>query len=681
MFNSHNIKRHLLTDRSMTYVFAIYRSEDAELGSWFSAAIALLVACAIAVPARAQRVFGVDTADVANGSAPSQAAWNNAFNDADGDGVAYKFAFVRALFGNSSAADTQFTTNISRATTAGLLTGSYHFVTPDTTGGVNEANNYISKAGMYMKPGYLLPVLDLESGNGQSTAALTQWCLDYINTIHNATGIYPLVYTNSSYNNDEVTAALAFSNISSSPHTGPLTYQWLARPGSASLATGDPQPALPTYPDPYGVWDPNFTTRSASVNPSVKPWAFWQNGSGAPNGFTVDYNAANGNIEFVKDFLVPALWTNGGSGTWQTIANWNSNNPGGGTAATGPASRLPNSLDWVKLQNASGGTVTLSSGAQNIRKLYTQQALVINGASSLTIGYLPGSGGKFDLPSEFNAAVTLADKAGYSAFTTQVDGGGGRFNLNGGTVTFHEIDLASHATNSGKIVIGGDVTFTPIVAGRSGSAVIQSTGALAQAGNIDLGPQSRTFTITDSSLAVDMSISVAIAGTGGFTKAGAGALQLSGVNTYGGSTTITGGILTLQGAGAKLGTGDVIVQASAGGSELQIQSGVTNAIANSATLSLSDGTVTGAGLGANSLVANVGTVDLGLGINETVRMLLLNGVPQGPGTYGSTTSGAMFKYGNFFSGTGLITVLVPEPASVTLLLIGMVAFSARRRSR
>ncbi len=294
--------------------------------------------------------------------APSQAAWNNAFNDADGDGVAYKFAVVRALFGNSAAADTQFTTNISRATTAGLLVGSYHFVTPDTTTGTVEANNYISKAGMYMKPGYLLPVLDLESGNDMSTAALTQWCLDYINTIHNATGVYPMVYTNSSYNNDEVTAALAFTNISSSPHTGPLTYQWLARPGSASLATGQPQPALPTYPDPYGVWDPNYTTRAASVDPSVKPWVFWQNGSGAPNGFTVDYNAANGNIEFVKDFLVPALWTNSGSGEWQNIPNWNSNNPGGGTAATGPASRLPGPQDWVKLQNTGGGTVNLTGG-------------------------------------------------------------------------------------------------------------------------------------------------------------------------------------------------------------------------------------------------------------------------------------------------------------------------------
>src|SRR5947207_221184 len=114
------------------------------------AVFAMLAGLALAAPAMAQRVFGVDTASVANATAPSQAAWNNAFNDADGDGVAYKFAFVRGLFGNNSTADTQFYTNISRATTAGLLAGSYHFVTPDTTNGTAEANNYILVAGMYM---------------------------------------------------------------------------------------------------------------------------------------------------------------------------------------------------------------------------------------------------------------------------------------------------------------------------------------------------------------------------------------------------------------------------------------------------------------------------------------------------------------------------------------------------
>src|SRR3954467_12394859 len=642
------------------------------------AATISLAGFVLASPAMAQRVFGVDTADVANASAPSQAAWNNAFNDADGDGVHYSFAFVRALFGNSSAADTQFYTNISRATTAGLLAGSYHFVTPDTTNGTNEANNYILVAGMYMKPGYLLPVLDLESGNGQTTAALTQWSLDYINTLHNTVGIYPIVYTNSSYNNDEVTAAVAFSNIASSPHTGPLTYQWLARPGSASLATGQPQPALPTYPDPYGVWDPNFTTRSASVDPAVKPWAFWQNGSGAPNGFTVDFNAANGNIEFVKDFLVPALWTNAASGDWSTIANWNSNNPGGGTPSTGPASRLPNSLDWVKLQKGAS-TVTLSTGAQSIRKFYTQQPVNITGGS-LSVGYLPGSGGKFDVPSEFNAVVTLANTASYSAPTTQIDAGGARFNINGGTVTFSTINLASHATNSGKIVMGGNVTFTPLILGRTSTAVIQSTGALAQAGTMDLGTATRTFTITDGTPTVDVSIVVAINGTGGFTKAGAGTLQLSGNNTYSGGTTVNAGLLTLSGAAARLGTGDVSVFSSVGGSELQIVSGVTNGIANSATLSITNG-ASGGGLGSAALVANGGFVDLGTGVNETVNMLRLNGALQTPGTYGSSSSNATFKLDSFFSGTGVVTVLVPEPTSLGLLLIGLAAWAIRRRQR
>lgn len=643
-------------------------------------AVAAVLNSSLAASAFGQRVFGVDTADVANASAPSQAAWNNAFNDADGDGVAYKFAVVRALFGNSSAADTQFYTNISRATTAGLLVGSYHYVTPDTTDGTTEANNYVSKAGMYMKPGYLLPVLDLESGNDLSTAALTQWCLDYVNTIHAATGAYPMVYTNSSYNNDEVTAALAFSNTSSSPHTGPLTYQWLARPGSASLATGQPQPALPTYPDPYGVWDPNYTTRAASVDPATKPWVFWQNGSGAPNGFTVDYNAANGNIEFVKDFLVPALWTNSGSGTWQTIANWNSNNPGGGTAATGPASRLPNSLDWVKLQSTGGGTVTLSSGAQSIRKLYTQQPLNITGGS-LTIGYVPGSGGKFDLPSEFNAVVTLSNNAAYSAHSTQVDAGGGQFNLNGGTVTFHNLTLGSvPGSAAGKLIIGGNVTLAPTTLGGTGTATIQSaTSRGGETGVVDLGGGTRTLTITDGTPAVDVTISSNIF-NGGLIKDGAGTLQLSGNDSYTGGTTVASGLLTLLGSTARLGTGDVFVQAGVGGAELQIQAGVSNAIADTATLSISNPSFGASGFGA-ALVAGAGTVDLGTGINETVYKLVINGSSLGPGTYGSTSSAATFKNDQVFSGTGILTVLVPEPASAILLLIGMAGLVVRRRSR
>ena len=192
----------------------------------------------------------------------------------------------------------------------------------------------------------------------------------------------------------------------------------------------------------------------------------------------------------------------------------------------------------MKLQNAGGGTVTISSGAQTVRKFYTQQPLNITGGS-LTVGYVPGSGGKWDLPSEFNAAVTLSSGASYSAHTTQVDGGGGQFNINGGTVTFSEIQLASHASNSGKIVMGGDATFAQT--GGAGTSVIRSTGCsrrLAASASVRRPHVHRQQRLGR----VDLSIQAAVTGTGGLVKAGAGTMQLAGTNTYSGGTTITSGI-------------------------------------------------------------------------------------------------------------------------------------------
>jgi autotransporter-associated beta strand protein len=528
----------------------------ARFGYAATIAVSVAIVSLNAEHAVAQRVFGLDTSSAANGSSPSQAAWNNAFNDADGDGIAYKFAFVRSSRGGLTAAngfldDSQFYDNITRGTAAGMLVGSYHYIRADLwnpatmTGnsGVEDATHYLNHAQMYMKPGYLLPVFDLESGNtANTTAQLTAWAQDWMNTIYNATGFYPIVYTNSSYNNDEVSASLAFTNTASSPHTGPITYQWLARP-SGSLTSGQPGAAT-NYPNPYGAWDPNFISRTNSRDPAVNPWAFWQNGNGSPNGFLIDFNAANGNIEFVKDFLVPALWTNAGSGDWGTTSNWNSDNLGyvAGNTATGPAPRLPNnqSLDWVKLQNTGGGTVTISSGARTVRKLYTQQPLNITGGS-LSVGYVPGSGGKWDVPSEFNAAVTLSNGAAYSAHTTQIDGGGGVFNVNGGTVTFSDIQLASHGSNSGKLVMNGSATFAQT--SGAGTSLIRSTGSLGQAGSVSLSAGNQTFNVNNGAAAVDLQIRTGVTGTGRLVKGGAGTMLLSGTNTYAGGTTISAGVL------------------------------------------------------------------------------------------------------------------------------------------
>jgi len=507
----------------------------------------------------------------------SQTTWNNIKNV-----QGKQFGFVRASRGATFGPivppgtndgnpynrfdDQYFVNNITRGTAAGLLMGSYHFNRADIAGntGADEANHYMETgfeqpaghspqyAGNFMRPGYLLPVFDLEAGQDLSQAALTTWANDFIDRIYEVKGFYPIVYTNSNYNNDQVAASVAWFNVDNGagPHTGLKTYQWLARP-AGDIVNGQPVASTSGsgYPNPYGVWDANYNTRTNSRDPAINPWAFWQNGtftvSGGANG-SADQTAANGNIEFVKDFLVPALWTNGGSGDWSTVSNWNSNNPlrdaDPGNVAMGPVSRLPNNLDWVQLRNSGGGTITLSTGNHTIRKLTTQQPLNLTGGS-LTVAYVPGSGGRDNIPAEFASSVTIANTAAYSARTTQVDGGGGQFNINGGTVTFTEIQLASHASNSGKIVMGGDATFAQT--GGSGTSVIRSTGALAQAGSISLSAGNRAFNVNNGSAGVDLNVRAGITGTGRLVKGGAGTMQLSTTNTYSGGTTIASGVLQI----------------------------------------------------------------------------------------------------------------------------------------
>jgi len=82
-----------------------------------------------------------------------------------------------------------------------------------------------------------------------------------------------------------------------------------------------------------------------------------------------------------------------------------------------------------------------------------------------------------------------------------------------------------------------------------------------------------------------------------------------------------------------------------------ISAGVTNAIIDTATLTLLGGGMPG--------VADTGFINLGAGVNEVVAGLVLGTIPQASGTYGSTASSAMFKFDEYFAGSGMITVAVP----------------------
>jgi autotransporter-associated beta strand protein len=127
-----------------------------------------------------------------------------------------------------------------------------------------------------------------------------------------------------------------------------------------------------------------------------------------------------------------------------------------------------------------------------------------------------------------------------------------------------------------------------------------------------------------------------ISGTGGVSRTGTGgATVLSGANTYAGGTTVDAGTLTVSGSSATFGSGDVTVT----GGTLSILSGVANAIADTAALSIS----------------GTGIASLGTGIDDLIAALSLGGVAQtGSGTYGSSASGADFQFDQWFSGMGVV---------------------------
>jgi hypothetical protein len=101
-----------------------------------------------------------------------------------------------------------------------MLAGTYHFARADiiattqNSGGIantgtDEADHMIQMAGPWMRPGYLLPVLDLEAGNTQrTTAELSSFAVAFSDRIFQQMGIRAMIYANSSYVNSEVNSTV-----------------------------------------------------------------------------------------------------------------------------------------------------------------------------------------------------------------------------------------------------------------------------------------------------------------------------------------------------------------------------------------------------------------------------------------------------------------------------------------
>ncbi|HEV2293374.1 MAG TPA: GH25 family lysozyme [Tepidisphaeraceae bacterium] len=434
--------------------------------------------------------------------------------------------------------DPYFVQNITRATNAGMLAGSYHFGRMDiiastlNSGGIpnngtDEADHFLQMAGAWMRPGYLLPVFDLEAGISQRTGEqLAQFALDFSNRIYQVKGIRPAVYIGGNYAHDIASESTAATRAAL---RATYTTLWSARwpnqsdPDSIPVQTAHPKDSFTNI---YGVWD--------DPPAPVHPWTFWQYASTARlngnnlGGSNTDVNVAQGNIEFLKDQQVPALWTSTTGGNWATLSNWNSGQTpeapvqGPGQVArvgplTLPAVRLPGAEDNVNLDRPNENVSITLSTAANVRRIniFEELNIVAGGALGARLTGQVGNGGTLSLSGGGSATFT----EGY------INGTGTLSFFGDGTLSVQKLFLANN--NLGSF-------------GTSGTAqIVAKPGAVNPA--FDLTGGTRTITVFDGSAPTDMRIGLPLS-NGHFTKAGIGTLELTGNNT-----AFTGTLLVSEG--------------------------------------------------------------------------------------------------------------------------------------
>ena len=259
-------------------------------------------------------------------------------------------------------------------------------------------------------------------------------------------------------------------------------------------------------------------------------------------------------------------------------------------------------------------------------------------------------------------------------------------------------------------VIGG-LTFESIVSGyqngdvRFGNATIGATKDWSSSKSIALtgvnGTEATTTTFNtgtfdeviktfSSETGHTITLGGELSGNGGIKKAGAGALTLSGTNSYSGGTTIEAGTL-IAGSNSALGTNFVKIS----GGKLEVSSGVT--VSNNITVVLGDtldaAVITGDGsLGGKitlDYAASAENVALALATEETTKTYTLLS-----GNVGSSLSMDFFELGtgwadgwkisdyvyNSETGVGTLTLGIPEPSAFGLLAgVGALALVASRR--
>ena len=546
----------------------------------------------------------------------------------------------------SGGALTVNTSNLSFTGTQGVQIGTYNFFT----------NSASAASSLTLTGGATFAPASLQIGNNAS-ATFSQDS----GTLN--TGAITLGNTSNGTFRLSGTGQVNATSLSVGSSTGTNLFQQDG--GSVNLGTG----AINIANTGVGTYTLNSGTVSAgSLNVGgLALGTFNQNGgmvtlSGAlgvggggrgPAGSV--YNLAGGQLNVgsmvLGSLAVGAFVQTGGTVvSTGTIALGTGSGSAGSYNLSGAASTLTTA--GLNIGNTGNGTFTMGGGTLNVTAGGT---LNVGTSTNNITGTFTQNGG----------AVTVAGSGGVLIGSTTLSSG--TYSLNGGTLTTSRVTVSNTGTTAGSPVSTFNFNGGTLQANSSNTVFVAGlTRAYVQAGGAKIDSNGQSVLIPQA-LLHDPALASGVL-DGGMLKLGSGSLALSGANTYNGGTVVAGGTLEAAGNGA-FGTGNVTLAAS--GLLLRLDAGVTNAIADSAALSLNST------VGGKLLLS--GTAGQ---LQETVGTLDFNGVRQPYGSYGASGSGAFYIDDTHFSGTGILFVAVPEPGSVVFAGAGVLALTAmvlRRR--
>ena len=333
-----------------------------------------------------------------------------------------------------------------------------------------------------------------------------------------------------------------------------------------------------------GLTTPSVTLRGQNGTDAVTSIVIGENAAGGTGVGTSHMNFSGGAV----DILVSTLTiSRGGSGSTNPAVN-GSFSMGSGT--------LTAAQIWLS-KNESGGLNANTSS-------FTQNGGTVN-ATALTFGQTTAVGTSLPV---FNSQYTLnagtlkagSISAGTGVFATTSTR---RINFNGGTISTLNAD--TDLTINGVTGTGGSIG---LVLGTAGSPTFD----VATARTITLG----SFT--------------ALSGAGSLTKTGAGILSMNSAAAYTGTTTISGGTVSLVGGADRLPTGTDLTLANVTGASLNLNS-------NNQTI----GSLAGGGTSGGNISLGTGILKVG-NANTTT----FSGQLSGTGSLVKVGSGSLTLDGN-----------------------------------